>query len=573
MANMRPILLILLVFLGYSLWIQWQSDYNPEVEPIETPTVASIPVGADIPVASPAAISNQQLAQPVNGAADLPAVPLGTSSNAMQQNEPSIQAANPTVTVTTDVLRIEIDLVGGTLTNSWLLKYPVVQKNPEKKVQILSSLSNELFIAQSGLLGGNFSAPTHNDRFEASQREYALREGQDELRVPLTWQSADGIKVTKTFIFKRGDYDIEVRQYLSNNSNSVWQGNNYQQLQRAQLPDGGSSFTDPGSYSFLGAAVYTPEEKLEKLKFSNFSDDPIKLQSDQGWIAMIQHYFFSAWIPQPGQQISYSTAVVDPNGWPRYLIRAVAPAVSVPAGGQHEFIDQFYVGPKLQEKLDEVAPGLSLTVDYGIFTIMSKPLFWLLSLFHSLVANWGFAIILLTLTVKLAFFKLTEAQYKSMARMRKLQPRIEQMKARYGDDRQRLSQETMKLYKKEKVNPLGGCLPMLIQIPVFIALYWVLLESVELRQAPFMLWITNLSDKDPYFILPVLNGIFMVLTQRLSPTPGMDPMQKKIMQAMPIAFSVLFAFFPAGLVLYWATNAGLSLLQQWYITRKIAATE
>ena len=564
MANMRPILLILMVFLGYSLWLKWQQDFNPQVETTQTTTVAGAP--ADIPVISAPTTSN-------NPSVDLPSAPEGVATSTAQTIEPSIQAASPTVVVTTDVLRTEIDLLGGTVTNTLLLQYPVEQKNPDKKVQLFNSASNELFIAQSGLLGGNFSAPTHNDRFEAQQREYALREGQDELRVPLSWESADGIKVTKTFIFKRGGYDIEVRHYLSNNSNSPWQGNAYQQLQRARLPEGGSSFTDPGSYSFLGAAVYTPAEKLEKLKFTNFLDEQLKMQSDQGWIAMIQHYFFAAWIPQPGQQVTYSTAVVDPTGWPRYLVRAVAPAISVPAGGQHEFIDQLYVGPKLQEKLDDVAPGLSLTVDYGIFTIMSKPLFWLLSLFYGLVANWGFAIILLTLTVKLAFFKLTEAQFKSMARMRKLQPRIEQMKSRYGDDRQRLSQETMKLYKKEKVNPLGGCLPMLVQIPVFIALYWVLLESVELRQAPFMLWITNLSDKDPYFILPILNGVFMVLTQRLSPTPGMDPMQKKIMQAMPIAFSVLFAFFPAGLVLYWATNAGLSLLQQWYITRKITAAD
>ncbi len=570
MVNMRPILLILLVFLGYSLWLKWQQDYHPEVDTITSSESAPLAMDADLPPANtvPAATQTTQN----KPAADLPTAPQGASPD-VSPSEPTFQAASPTISITTDVLKIEIDLLGGTVSNAWLLEYPIEQKNPVSKVQILNSNSNGLFIAQSGLLGGNHSAPTHNDRFEAVQREYALQAGQDELRVPLSWESADGIKVTKTFIFKRNAYDIEVRHYLSNNSAGVWQGNAYQQLQRARLADGGSSFTDPGSYSFLGAAVYTPEEKLEKVKFSNFSDDPIKLQSDQGWIAMIQHYFLSAWVPQPGQVVNYSTAVVDPSGWPRYLVRAVAPAVSVPAGGQHEFIDQLYVGPKLQEKLDEVAPGLSLTVDYGIFTIMSKPLFWLLSLFHGLVANWGFAIILLTLTVKLAFFKLTEAQYKSMARMRKLQPRIEKMKARYGDDRQRLSQETMKLYKKEKVNPLGGCLPMLIQIPVFIALYWVLLESVELRQAPFMLWITNLSDKDPYFILPVLNGIFMVLTQRLSPTPGMDPMQRKIMQAMPIAFSVLFAFFPAGLVLYWATNAGLSLLQQWYITRKIAAAD
>ncbi|MDX1459791.1 MAG: membrane protein insertase YidC, partial [Xanthomonadales bacterium] len=245
--------------------------------------------------------------------------------------------------------------------------------------------------------------------------------------------------------------------------------------------------------------------------------------------------------------------------------------ISVSPGAEHQFASRLYVGPKLQERLEEVAPGLQHTVNYGIFTVFAKPLFWLLAKIHSFVGNWGWAIIFLTVLIKLAFFKLTEAQYKSMARMRKLQPRVEALKERYGDDRQRMSPAMMEMYKKEKVNPLGGCLPILVQIPIFIALYWVLLESVELRQAPFIGWLTNLSVRDPYFILPALNAFFMIMTQRLTPTTGMDPMQAKMMKALPIVFSVLFAFFPAGLVLYWATNAGLSLAQQWYITRKIAA--
>jgi YidC/Oxa1 family membrane protein insertase len=290
-----------------------------------------------------------------------------------------------------------------------------------------------------------------------------------------------------------------------------------------------------------------------------------------GWLSMIQHYFFAAWIPPVGELNSYSTQVYSPSGFPRYIARAVSPAVNVAAGASHEFQSRLYVGPKLQDDLDDIAPGLGHTVNYGIFTVFSKPLFWLLSNIHKVVGNWGWAIVLLTVLIKLLFFKLTEAQYRSMARMRKLQPRIEQLKERYGDDRQRMSQAMMEMYKTEKVNPLGGCLPILIQIPIFIALYWVLLESVELRQAPFMLWIDNLTARDPYFILPVLNAVFMMLTQKLTPTAGMDPLQRKIMQFMPIGFSFMFAFFPAGLVLYWATNAGLSLAQQWYITRKIEA--
>ncbi|MCF6224813.1 MAG: membrane protein insertase YidC [Xanthomonadales bacterium] len=569
MANMRLILMVLLVFMGYSLWVQWQQDYHPitatatatQDEPALNNSAADVPT-FDTSVRAPA----------VESSADLPSIPRSAAAEEASEGA-SVGAQSPRITVLTDVLKVEIDLVGGTIVNAWLLDYPVQVEFPEIKVQIFNAESNRLYIAQSGLLSSDQSVPTHNDRYQAAQMNYALRAGEDEIRIPLTWESEGGIKVTKTIIFKRGAYDIEIRHYLTNNSPTEWQGSGYMQLQRAGIPSSGTSFIDPSTFSFIGAAMYTPEDKLEKLHFEDFQSEPTKITTNEGWIAMIQHYFFAAWIPQPDQDVMYSTAVVDPNGWTRYIVRAVAPSVSVAANSTHEFIDQLYVGPKLQDELDDVAPGLSLTVDYGIFTVMSKPLFWLLSFFHDLVNNWGFAIILLTLSVKLAFFKLTEAQYKSMARMRKLQPRIEQMKARYGEDKQRMSQEMMKLYKKEKVNPLGGCLPMLVQFPVFIALYWVLLESVELRQAPFMLWIQNLSVRDPYFVLPVLNGIFMVLTQRLSPTPGMDPMQRKIMQAMPVAFSVMFAFFPAGLVLYWATNAGLSLLQQWYITRKIAAMD
>ena len=571
MANIRPILLVLLAFMGYSLWVQWQQDYHPveEAEPV-TQAAEALDSGADIPGFENNNPGNTEQASTTP--ADVPDLPVNSNQKQVEKKF-GFQAENPRITVLTDVLKAEIDLVGGTVSNAWLLDYPEEVNTPDVKVQILNSNHEFLFLAQSGLLGGDHSVPNHNDQYLAEKMNYTLQAGQDELRVPLSWESANGIKVTKTLIFKRGDYDIEIRHYLSNNSGQQWQGNAYMQLQRAKPPEGDNSFTNPGRYSFLGAAIYTPEEKLEKVKFDKFSEDPIKTNANDGWISMIQHYFFTAWIPHPGQVVSYSTAVVDPNGITRYIVRAVAPQTSVANGANYEFVDQLYVGPKLQDKLDDVAPGLSLSVDYGIFTVISKPLFWLLSFFHSLVSNWGFAIILLTLSVKLAFFKLTEAQYKSMARMRKLQPRIEQMKARYGEDKQRMSQEMMKLYKKEKVNPLGGCLPMIVQIPVFIALYWVLLESVELRQAPFIGWIQNLSAKDPYFVLPVLNGIFMILTQRLSPTPGMDPMQRKVMQAMPIAFSFMFAFFPAGLVLYWATNAGLSLLQQWYITRKIAASE
>jgi YidC/Oxa1 family membrane protein insertase len=382
------------------------------------------------------------------------------------------------------------------------------------------------------------------------------------------------IEVTKLFIFRPGSYEISVLFEVNNNSSQAWSGGRYDQLQRSVPGDEDSgSFTNPGRYSFVGIGFYNPEDKFEKVDFDDVADEPYSKTVSGGWLAMIQHYFFAAWIPPAEEQAVYSTQAIQGDGWPRYIARNVSPSRQVAAGESAEFNSRLYLGPKLQSRIPEIAPGLEHTVNYGIFTVFSKPLFWLLAKIHGFVGNWGWAIVILTILIKAAFFKLTEAQYRSTARMRKLQPRIEQLKERYGEDRQRMSQAMMEMYKQEKVNPLGGCLPILVQIPIFIALYWVLLESVELRQAPFILWIDNLSVRDPYFILPLLNAVFMFATQRLTPMVGMDPLQQKMMTMMPIVFSIMFAFFPAGLVLYWATNAGLSLAQQYYITRKIAASD
>jgi len=291
-----------------------------------------------------------------------------------------------------------------------------------------------------------------------------------------------------------------------------------------------------------------------------------------GWAAVIQHYFLTAWIPPEDQRHRYTTRYVENGQLPRFVLAATSPQVSVPAGGRHEFTARLFAGPKLQNRLDDIAPGLRLTVDYRFFTIISRPLFWALDKIHVVIGHWGWSIVVLTLLIKLVFYKLTEAQFRSMGKLRKLQPRIQQLKERYGDDRQKFGQAMMEIYKKEKVNPLGGCLPILVQIPIFISLYWVLLESVELRQTAF-LWVPDLSRPDPYFILPILNGIFMIITQRLMPAAGMDPMQRKIMQGLPVVFAFLFALFPAGLVLYWATNAGVSLAQQWYILKRLDKEE
>ncbi len=564
MANLRPILLMGLLALSYLMWVEWQKDYGTPSQAQQATSVAGtssdsppIPVPQNMPLAV---------------AGDLPVQ--NTSATSATPETPTLAimtGESELLTVTTDVLEVGIDLEGGTIVSARLLDYPVELEVSEIKVNLLSSSGPEMFIAQSGLLSGA-AAPNHTSNYQTDKMQYTLGQAADEIRVPLTWDDGNGIHVTKTLIFKRGKYDITVRHTLSNHSPDNWSGSRYEQLQRSVITDkDDGGFTNPGRYSFFGIGFYSPDEKFEKVDFDEVSSEPYQRSFSGGWLSMVQHYFFTAWIPPQAETESYSTQVYSPSGLPRYIARAVSPLVEVGVGDSHEFESRLYVGPKLQDNLEEVAPGLGHTVNYGIFTIFSKPLYWLLSNIHSVVGNWGWSILLLTVLIKLLFFKLTEAQYRSMARMRKLQPRIEQLKERYGDDRQRMSQAMMEMYKTEKVNPLGGCLPILVQIPIFIALYWVLLESVELRQAPFILWIDNLTARDPYFVLPVLNAAFMMLTQRLTPTAGMDPLQRKIMQFMPIGFSFMFAFFPAGLVLYWATNAGLSLAQQWYITRKIEA--
>ena len=577
MGNLRPVLIIGLVFLGYMLWVEWQKAYGPQPT---ASTVQQTAPGGSATTSSPADNNAADLPQADGARVDLP---LSTShQDSAQQDIPSIatesadsaaqlKAESTHVTVLTDVLKVEIDLTGGTVVSASLLDYPVDLKVPETKVNLLSKQGDHMFIAQSGLLSQQ-SAPNHTSEFQSASPEYELSEGMEEIHVPLSWESEDGVRVGKTFVFKRDRYDIEVRYQLENNSGSTWTGSRYDQLQQSVPGDEESGgFTNPGRYSFRGIGFYSPADKFEKVDFDDVADEPFSKAFAGGWLAMIRHYFFAAWVPPANEETSYSTKELKSNGWPRYIARDVSPQQQVPTGSRGEFSSRLYVGPKLQDQLPEVAPGLELTVNYGIFSVFSKPLFWLLEKIHGYVGNWGWAIVLLTILIKLAFFKLTEAQYRSMARMRKLQPRIDQLKERYGEDRQRMSQAMMEMYKKEKVNPLGGCLPILVQIPIFIALYWVLLESVELRQAPFILWIDNLSARDPYFVLPLLNAVFMIITQRLTPAAGMDPMQRKMMNMMPVVFSVMFAFFPAGLVLYWATNAGLSLAQQYYITRKINA--
>lgn len=565
MPNLKLFLLMSLGVVGFLLWQEWQKDYGPQ------------------PVASAPDAVPQQIQNPIPSdtddapsTADIPTAPVATAGT-QSESVPDLTpvSSTPRIRVETDVLELEIDTAGGSVVEARLSDYPVSVDDPSQHVRLFGSEPGYFYVAQSGLISNGADAPNHRAVFSSASDQYTLRDGEDTLTIPLVWTSESGVRVEKRYVLTRGSYEIQMTQTVSNGSGQSWTGSEYRQLQRND-PNAGRdySFTDTERYSFAGSAVYSPEDKYQKYDYEDMYTDPINQQISGGWASMVQHYFISAWVPPAEQSNTYSTSAINPTSAdPRFLVRMISAPVTVAAGSSSQFESTLFVGPKLQDQLDTVAPGLALTVDYGVLTPFSKILFWLLDKIYSVVQNWGVAIILLTILVKAAFFKLSEAQYRSMARMRKLQPRIVSLKERYGDDKARMNQAMMELYKKEKVNPLGGCLPMLVQIPVFIALYWVLLESVELRQAPFMLWLNDLSAPDPYFVLPIINGAAMFATTKLSPTPGMDPMQQKIMTAMPLIFAVMFAFFQAGLVLYWTVNSVLSLAQQWFIMKRVAETE
>lgn len=552
MNQTRSFLLIAWLLLAYLLWDAWSTPQAPEAAPTPAASavadVPAIPATGDLPVPAPAL------------EADAPLAAQSTATSAL-------------VVLQNDVLRLQIDTRGGTLVSAQLLNYGQTAKGDSARVQLFATDPEHYFVAQSGLVSAERAAPSHDAVFvnESGTDELALTDGADSIEATLSWNDGAGVSVRKVFTLARGSYLVQVRDEVHNASDSVWRGHVYRQLQRVPPVIVKSGFNNPEGYSFAGAAWYSPDEKFEKRKFAKFADEPLDRAVSGGWIAMLQHHFMAVWIPTPADSAQYSTAVTT-AGTPRYLIREMGPALAAAPGGTASSEARLWVGPKLQKLLPDVAPGLELTIDYGVFTVISMPLFKLMSFLHSLFGNWGWAIIALVVLIKAVFFKLSEKQFLSMAKMRKLQPRIEALKERYGEDKQKFQQAMLELYKKEKANPASGCLPVLIQIPVFIALYWVLLESVELRHAPWIGWIHSLTDRDPYFVLPVLNMASMFLTQRLSPAPGMDPIQQRFMQLMPLVFGVMFAFFPAGLVLYWTTNGSLGLLQQWFIMRRHGGT-
>jgi YidC/Oxa1 family membrane protein insertase len=574
MPNMRSFLLIALLVTSFFLWEAWQRDYGPNAPVLPETPAATSAGNADLPAAS-APAADTPAAPAATPGADVPSAPVvGADPAATAAPAAASEPVLDAITVETDVLRLKIDPRGGSVVDAELLAYPIDPKDKATVVRLFNSSETGWYVAQSGFVAAAGAAPDHRSVFESAQREYRLPADAATLEVPLTWTDASGVRVTKTYRLARASYTIDVAHRIENGGSAPWTASEYRQLQRTSpLVDRKFSFTNPEQYAFTGVSWYSPEERFQKIKFEDFEDEPLNRTVAGGWVAQQQHYFFSAWIPPATESATFSTTVVPAATGPRYLVRAMAPAITVAPGASADTSVRLYVGPKLQDTIEDVAEGLVYTVDYGMVTFLASPLFWALEQLHKLTGNWGWSIILITIIIKLLFFKLTEAQYKSFARMRKLQPRLQALKERYGDDRQKMNQAMMELYQKEKINPLGGCLPILVQIPVFIALYWVLLESVELRQAPFIGWIQNLSDKDPYFILPILNGIAMYATQKLTPTAGMDPMQARIMQMMPVVFSIMFAFFPAGLVLYWTVNGALGLAQQYIITKRIEAGE
>ena len=548
MDNQRLFLLVALALVMLLIWTTWQQDYGPGRP--QAPSEQATPE-APAPAAAP------QVDEPASAVAEGPAREPGAGGEAAGAGLTDADV----VRVETDLFEIAIPLQGGNIREARLRQYTVSEDDPA--LFRLLRPADPLFVAQSGLVADGAEAPDHNARWQARAERYQLADDADVLEVPIRWQSDDGVTVTRRYIFERNRYLVRVVQEVDNASATPWRAYQYSQLRRTPQSEGPGFL---GAASYTGGVIYSPAEKYEKIRFGKMEDENLSRDITDGWLAMIQHYFLAAWVPPREEDLRYYSRVE--NG--EYILGQSSPWLTLAPGESGRFENRLFVGPKEQNRLDKVAAGLELTVDYGWLTIISKPLFIALSWIHDVVGNWGWSIILLTLGIKLVFYKLSETSYRSMARMRKLQPEMQKLRERYGEDKQQMNQELMQLYKKEKVNPLGGCLPILIQIPVFIALYWVLLESVELRQAPWILWIQDLSVRDPYFVLPLLMGASMFLQQKLNPAP-LDPIQQKIMMGLPFVFTIFFMFFPAGLVLYWVTNNSLSILQQWIITRRIEA--
>ena len=563
---------LLSISLGLILLLIWQAWMDYSNTKIAGSELTNQNQSTEIPVTPEqreAVIAEEVPQAPTTGAGSAAA----TQSGAIPTAGSELETASR-IKVRTDLLQVEIDTFGGELREAKLLDYPVEVEMPDVPFRLLKDIGPGILVAQSGLVGSGDEYPNHKTQFTAESDTYTLSDSQNSLKVPLRWTSPGGVNYVKTFTFYPDSYLIDVDFRVENRSGKPWQGYQYGQFLSTEHVAESEGFLFLRALpSYQGAAIYTIDDKYDKIDYKDIRTESPVVKTDSGWVAMLQHYFVTAWLPQEGSPYRIYTKALDGNGVDtRYQVGYVTLSPTTIANDSVGLLQsQIYIGPKEQDRLKDPAEGLILTVDYGWLTPVSSPLFWILEKIHDFVKNWGFSIILLTLLVKIVFYPLSAASYKSMAKMKKLQPRLKTLKERYGDDKQKLNQEMMEIYKKEKINPLGGCLPILIQIPVFIALYWVLLESVELRQAPFVLWLTDLSSSDPYFVLPVLMGASMFAQQFLNPTP-LDALQKNIMMSLPIVFTIFFLWFPSGLVLYWLVNNILSIAQQWYITRKLVKT-
>lgn len=571
MGTRRFFLILAIALVSLMLWQEWQLDYGRPAAP--SPAAAFPPVAVPGDTAPQPAVPGDTAPADMTPGDRVPGdrAPGDDVPDLRPPEAPGEELAAPVappmpqtgyIRVETDVLQLDIDPRGGTLVGLALKRYPVEKRVPDVPVRLLRRSPRDFYIVQTGLLARQAPAPSHEALYRSDSTDYRLGNAES-LAVDLHWQSGTGLAVTKTLLFRRASYAVEVIHRVDNRSDEDWRGNVYGQLQRTPPGKRESYFI----YTYTGAVLSTPEDRYRKIDFSDIRKGIAPVDAEAAWAALIQHYFVTALVPANRREVwRYYTRSAPSTGG--HIIGALSGGHRVGTGESKELGQVLYLGPKLQRELRSVADGLELTVDYGFLWFIGKVLFWLLEVFYRLTGNWGAAIVLLTVFVKLLFYRLSASGYRSMAELRRLQPRMQALRERHGADRQQMNQAMMKLYKEEKVNPLGGCFPILVQIPVFIALYWVLLESVEIRQAEFVFWIDDLSSPDRFFVLPILMGLTMYAQQKMNPPP-MDPMQEKILSVMPLVFSVFSAFFPSGLVLYWVASNILSIAQQWKITRDL----
>ena len=580
MPNTRMLLWFALAAILYLNYETWMHDYpaagaqSSLSQPVSGAPSNASSLGDSVPqaasVAQPATTApgtNAPIASALAAStATTPAAPDAfTAPPALATAESAASPSQP-LHVTTDVLDVVINLKGGELDQADLLKYPLRKDTPNIPVRLMShEPPASLYLLQTGLIGGaGEAAPTHLATWSSAGKSFALAADAKELRVPLTWTDGQGLNVTKTFVFSRGLYSVDLVYDVENTGGTPRKLAAYSQFLR-HWEHASRSYFDVETYSFKGPAVYDGA-KSRDLNVENETDSKFSETITNGWLASLQHQFVSAIVPPADQPYKYQLQVSGKE----YLLSATGPMVEVAGGGKAQFHEKLFVGPKLQSQLAATAPHLERTVDFGILTVLAQPLFATLNWVHGLIGNWGWSIIIVTALIKLLFYPLSQASGRSMAKMRTVAPRMKQIQETFKDDREKLGRAMMELYKKEKINPLAGCLPMLVQIPFFISFYRVLLESVEMRQAPFLLWVNDLSSRDPYFVLPLLMGAAMFAQFKLNPAPP-DPMQAKIMQFMPLVMTGMMAWFPCGLVLYWLTNTLLTIAQQWRVNQVVEA--